>query len=244
MEILVLQHAEVEHPGRFRELLDRDGHRTTTVELDTGGVLPPLDGFDALWVLGGPMDVWQDDAHPWLRAEKELIRHAVTEVGLPYLGLCLGHQLLADALGGEVRPSAVPEVGVLPVYVTEEDGDSDVSLFAGVPESFDTLQWHSAEVTVMPPGAECLATSLDCAIQAMRWGDRAFSAQFHVEVEADTFDNWRAIPEYAMALDKALGPDGARQMRLAIDSGLSDFASITGKIYDNWCEAAARAAAC
>jgi len=239
MEILVLQHAEVEHPGRFREFLARDGHQTTTVELDAGGVLPPIDNFDALWVLGGPMDVWQDDIHPWLQAEKELIRHAVTERGLPFLGLCLGHQLLADALGGEVRPSAVPEVGVLPVYVTEEDHDGDASLFSGVSESFETLQWHSAEVTVMPPGAECLATSLDCAIQAMRWGDRAFSAQFHVEVEADTLDKWLTIPEYATALDKALGPDGARQMRLAIDSNLSDFASNAEKIYENWSRAAA-----
>lgn len=239
MDILVLQHAEVEHPGQFRSLLERDEHRLTTIELDTGDVLPPLDGFDALWVLGGPMDVWQEDEHPWLRAEKELIRQAVTELGLPYLGLCLGHQLLAEALGGEVRPSAVPEVGVMSVFVTEDDQDSDASLFAGVPESFETLQWHSAEVTVMPPGAECLATSLDCAVQAMRWGDRAFSAQFHVEVEADTFDNWLAIPEYAMALDKALGPDGARQMRTAIDANLPAFKTLTAQLYENWSRAAA-----
>jgi len=239
MEILVLQHAEVEHPGRFRPLLASDGHQTTTIELDTGDVLPSLDGFDALWVLGGPMDVWQQDAHPWLRDEKAFIREAVVDRGLAYLGLCLGHQLLADALGGEVRPSAVPEVGVMPVYLTGEGGEP--SLFAGVPESFDTLQWHSAEVTVMPPDAECLATSLDCGVQAMQWGPRAFSAQFHVEVEADTFDNWLAIPEYATALDMALGPDGARQMRAAIDTNLDTFSALSEQMYRNWSKAVASA---
>ncbi|MEM7238775.1 MAG: type 1 glutamine amidotransferase, partial [Pseudomonadota bacterium] len=98
MHILVLQHAACEHPGFFRSLLREDGHSWTAVELDEGETPPPLDGFDALWVMGGPMDTWQEDAHPWLAGEKELIHEAVAVRGLPFFGLCLGHQLLACAL--------------------------------------------------------------------------------------------------------------------------------------------------
>ena len=98
MKILVLQHADVEHPGSFRKLLQEDGHSWDAFELDAGEALPPIDGYDALWVMGGPMDVWQEDEHPWLKAEKAFIRDAVEGRGVPFLGLCLGHQLLAEAL--------------------------------------------------------------------------------------------------------------------------------------------------
>ena len=168
MKLLVLQHAAVEHPGIFRSFLEEDGHSWDAVELDAGEALPAIDGYDGLWVMGGPMDVWQEEAHPWLVAEKAFIREAVEGRGVPYLGLCLGHQLLAEALGGSVGPSATPEIGVMDVQLTEE-GASGV-FCDGLPERFPTLQWHSAEVTQMPAGATCLATSPACAVQAMKWG--------------------------------------------------------------------------
>ncbi len=138
MHILVLQHARSEHPGILRKFLAEDGHTWDAVELDEGEALPSLEGYDALWVMGGPMDVWQEDEHPWLVDEKAFIRKAVKEIGLPYLGLCLGHQLLAEVLGGEVGKSAVPEIGVLDVQLTEA-GATGV-LFDGLPERFDCLQ--------------------------------------------------------------------------------------------------------
>ena len=104
MHILVLQHAEDEHPGSFRKLLKEDGHTWDAIELDRDEKLPLIDSYDALWVMGGSMDVWEEEKYPWLRTEKEFIRMAVAEEGLPYFGVCLGHQLLADALGGKVEP--------------------------------------------------------------------------------------------------------------------------------------------
>ena len=239
MKLLVLQHAEAEHPGIFRKFLREDGHDYDAVELDAGEELPSIDGYDGLWVLGGPMDVWQEDEHPWLAAEKACIRDAVEGRGLPFLGLCLGHQLLAEALGGSVGPSRTPEIGVMDVQLTEA-GATGV-IFDGFPEAFPCLQWHSAEVTKVPAGADVLATSPACTVQALKWGPRAYSAQFHIEIEADTVTNWNMIPEYADALVKAMGSDGPAQLERDLDANIEALNSLAERLYINWLQAAAQA---
>lgn len=238
MHILVLQHATPEHAGVFRQFLTEDGHTWDTVELDKGEALPALDGYDALWVLGGPMDTWQEDEHTWLKEEKAFIRDAVETRGLPYLGLCLGHQLLAEALGGEVGPSKTPEIGVLDVQLTEA-GATGV-FFDGLPDAFDCLQWHSAEVTKLPVGAQVLATSPNCAVQAMKWGTRAYSMQFHVEIESDTVQNWAKIPEYADALDAAMGAGAVDRFDKTCAARMGAFNQNAERIYINWLQATSR----
>ncbi|MSQ67802.1 MAG: type 1 glutamine amidotransferase [Gammaproteobacteria bacterium] len=230
--VLVFQHLAVEHPGVFREFLAADGFEYVPVELDEGEPIPALDSYAALWVMGGPMDVWQIDAHPWLIPEMAAIRTAVLDYSLPFLGFCLGHQLLAAALGGAVGLAREPEVGILPVQRTVMGCASPY--FAGLDADFEVLQWHSAEVTQLPRGAACLASSPRCAVQAMSVGQRAFSMQFHVEISPTTVTEWSAIPAYRLALERSLGVGGAVALDRASQAQAVSFNALARRIYENW----------
>ena len=230
--ILVLQHIDVEHPGIFRRFLREDGLSWTAVELDRGEPVPPLEDFDALWVMGGPMDVWQEAVNPWLVAEKAAIREAVLDRAMPFLGICLGHQLLAEALGGKVGPMATPEVGILEVELTEA-GRAD-TLMRGIPSRVRCLQWHGAEVQVPPPGARVLASSPACRVQAMAVGDRAWGLQYHVELTETTIDDWGAIPEYEWSLNDTFGATGLADLKAASAESMDDFNRDARRLYENF----------
>jgi GMP synthase-like glutamine amidotransferase len=235
MRILVFQHVAVEHPAIFRDFLSEDGISWDAVELDEGETIPSLDGYDQLWVMGGPMDVWEKSQNPWLVAEKRAIREAVVERRMAYLGFCLGHQLLAASLGGRVGKAAKAEVGVLDVELTEA-GRAD-PLFAGIADSFKALQWHGAEVQAPPPGAIVLASSPLCAVQAMRLGDRAYGMQYHCEILPDTVADWSVIPAYACALDVTLGAGSMPRLREAAAREMPAFNRDARQLYRNFMRA-------
>ena len=230
--VLVFQHIALEHPGVFRDFLREDGIEWTAVELDDGEPIPDLGDYDALWVMGGPMDVWEDDIHPWLEPERAAIREAVVERKMPFFGFCLGHQLLAQALGGEVGPAATPEIGILEVALTEAGRSS--SIFAGLPGTHACLQWHSAEVLRAPSGARTLATSRDCAVQALGFAGHAFSIQYHVEITADTVPQWGAVPEYEQALERAMGEGALATFEADAAAHMAEFNRNARCIYDNF----------
>lgn len=232
MHFVLFQHIACEHPGVFRRFFLEDDIATTTIELDEGGQIPDLSRFDALMVMGGPMDVWQVEEHPWLAEEKAAIRHAVTDLKMPYLGLCLGHQLLAEALGGDVGPSRQPEIGILEVSLTGAGINSP--FLKGVSKTQKCLQWHSAEVTRVPESARVLASSPACKVQALSYGSHAFSMQYHVELEDDTVPNWAAIPEYKTALENTMGASGLEQFKADANAGMAGFNAAAEVLYRNF----------
>jgi GMP synthase-like glutamine amidotransferase len=233
MKILVFQHVSSEHPGSFREVMAARGCTMHAVELDEGEAIPALDGFDIMLVMGGPMDVWEEEKFPWLRTEKAAIREWV-EAGRPYLGMCLGVQLLADAMGGRTQPmTAPPEVGMSKVRQLLPD-----PIFKDVPELCTCFQWHGAEVTKLPEGARLLATSPGCAVQGFAIGRHAYGLQFHMELTDTTAAEWGALPEYAAALERVMGAGALPRLQKDVDAGIGELQSNAHRIFANFLDIA------
>ncbi len=228
MKFLVLQHINIEHPGIFLNYMKEDQIKIDTVELDVGEKIPKLDSYDAMIVMGGPMDTWQEETYPWLKTEKENIHNFVKIKKKPYLGLCLGAQLLSEAIGGKVKKMKTPEIGVLEVSITDNK-----SLFKGLNNKLKVLQWHSYEAYDLPTNTNLLATSPDCKVQAFS-SDNAFGLQFHVEQTNKTVPEWACVPEYKSALENTLGKNALEKFKKDVEKNLNIFNDSAKIIYDNF----------
>ncbi len=180
--VLVLQHAEPEHLGTIRRVLDQQGVNATVVRADLGQPVPArLDGFSGLILMGGPQGVYEEDRFPFLKAEKSLTRHAVA-TEQPVLGICLGSEILAEALRSGVRPGRTFELGWKPV--TTDPAATDDPVFSHLPGEFVPLHWHG-DVYDLPRDSTPLGSSQLTGVQGFAYRQRAYGLLFHLEAELD-----------------------------------------------------------
>ena len=180
MQAHYLQHVPFEGLGSIEAWLESAGYSIASTQLYESTNLPDLEQVDLLIVMGGPMSVNDEKEFPWLVAEKEFIRNAIS-LGKPLLGVCLGAQLIASALGAKVYKNSETEIGWFPVDAVS---NSSNSLFS-FPESSQVFHWHG-ETFDLPAGATLLASSAGCVNQAFQLGNSVIGLQFHLETTAQS----------------------------------------------------------
>ena len=231
-QILVIKHMSSQNPGIFREQAAVRQVEFTEIDLHAGDAIPGLDRFDGLWIMGGSMNVWDEQEYPWLVEEKQLVREAVQRQRLPFLGICLGHQLLADALGGKAEPAERHEIGLFPITATA--AGEDHPLLSGLPQPSLWVNVHRAEITRPPIGATVLARSEACDNHVMQVGQNAFSVQFHPEVCEHTVEEWMKIPGIPEALHDLLGQAGVDHFHCSIADHLDTHNAAAKRLFYNW----------
>ncbi|HEY9191073.1 MAG TPA: type 1 glutamine amidotransferase [Sulfurovum sp.] len=170
-----LQHVAFEGLGSIASWLQNAGYEVSSTPFFNSGVLPEIEEIDLLIVMGGPMSVNDGSEYPWLGKEKAFIRSAI-EAGMPVLGICLGAQLIADAMGGEVFQNPEKEIGWFPVKAVKNES----TLVFQFPEETEVFHWHG-ETFSLPEGAIQIAESKGCKNQAFQIGRNVIGLQFHLE---------------------------------------------------------------
>jgi GMP synthase (glutamine-hydrolysing) len=232
MRALVIQHIACEPPGAFSGVMRERGWIVATCEIDEARAMPALDGFDAVVAMGGPMSVNDDATLPWLSEEKRAIGEAVRE-GVPFFGACLGVQLLAASLGAKVYTGDAPEVGILPVELTDE-GRVD-PIMGSLDGTILTLQWHG-DTFDLPSDAVRLASSDAYPNQAFRYGTCAYGIQFHMEVSAEMAEEWARVPEYAASLEQTVGRGALDEIIAALrDARGMRMQEHARELFGRWC---------
>jgi GMP synthase-like glutamine amidotransferase len=187
VKVLAIQHSAGDSPAAAAEIVSRLGHELHTVRIDQGDTLPTVVEADALMMFGGATSLTGQQLQPWVEPERELIRRYVQQ-GRRVLGICLGAQLLASALGAQVRRNTNPEVGWhLVDRVSGDEQDEQRGVAGTLPARFTALHWHRDTFDI-PPGATHLLKSEGCHHQGFVLDDRVFGFQFHLEANRRTVE--------------------------------------------------------
>ena len=235
MEVIILQHIKIEDPGYIKDLMLNDRVTLTTVELDQGEKIPDnLSKFDAMFCMGGPMDTWMEKQYPWLINEKEKIKEFVVDLKKPYLGFCLGCQLLGEVIGGKVVKTKNPEIGMLDInFLNSKNKDN---LFFEFPKQIKSLQWHSYEVQGLENNKDTtlIASSKETKYQIFKYKNHAYGIQFHIEVKDTTVKEWGCVPEYKLALEKQLGNNALEKFDNDAQANMDKMNNYSKMLYSNF----------
>jgi len=198
MLLHVIKHTAFEGPGAIATWAKERGHGLETTEIEQGQALPSPRDFDALILLGGPMSVTDEKTVPWLKPEKALVRESLA-LGRKVLGVCLGAQMIASALGAKIRRNEFREIGWFPVETTVAGRAHP--FFKSMPRALCVLHWHN-ETFELPQGAVLLARSAACEHQAYAIGTQVLGVQCHMEVDA------ASLKDMAEGISDELEPGG------------------------------------
>src|SRR5579875_1426247 len=225
--VVVVQHAECEKPGLIAEALQSRGYTFETVLTSAGEPAPKdLNQAQGLVIMGGPMGVYEQDRYPFLRDEMSLIECALRE-SKPILGVCLGSQLLAAALGAEVRKGRRKEIGWHPVACAASAHDD--SLLQGLDPEFTAYHWHG-DIFDAPKDAVSLASSRLTACQAFRYGENAYGFLFHMEIVPEILEGM--LGTFADELkEEGLSPDAIRRQA---ETYLPTLQVIGKRVFERW----------
>lgn len=204
MRVLVLQHTVTNPAGIYGQVARERGASLRVVEVDDGEPIPALTDFDAVIAMGGAMSVNDTADFPWLSEEMRMIRDAV-HAGVPFWGVCLGGQLLAQSLGARVHRMPEPEIGFPPIRPSDAAAGDPV--FSRLAHPLHAFQWHN-DAFELPDGAVRLGGSSACANQAFRWGEHAYGVQFHLEATVEMVTQWVDGGGNRARLERRLGPGG------------------------------------
>ncbi len=182
MKIHYLQHVPFEGLGNIEDWASSKGHQVSGTQLYNNDPLPKPEEFDWLIVMGGPMNIYEEDEFPWLAREKVFIKDAI-DSGKIVLGVCLGAQLIADVLGAKIHRNQYPEIGWFEVRFTDNARNSQV--FKRLPERFTAFHWHG-DTFDLPPGAAWIAESDACRNQAFEYDGRVIGLQFHLDTTLES----------------------------------------------------------
>ena len=214
-KVLVLQHIEIEDLAFLKKLfIDTSFNLTVIKFFESNITIPNLKDFDLMIVLGGPMDTWMEKEYPWLKKEKEIIKKFVFELNKPFLGLCLGCQLLGEILGAKIKKSKCPEIGFIDVNLSKI-GLYD-NLFFNFPKKFKAFHWHSYEVTNLSKISQIkvLGSSKITPVQIFKFNSHAYGIQFHLEIERNTISKWLSNKIYKEGLIDHFGERKIKELKV------------------------------
>ena len=212
-----------------------DGFNLTTIQLDEGEKIPEdLNKFDGMFCMGGPMDTFMEKQYPWLVEEKKKIKEFVLDLKKPYLGFCLGCQLLGEVIGGQVVKSNPAEIGMMDINFTKEKEVDN--LFSKFPNQIKSLQWHSYEVQGIQNHKDVtlLASSPVTKFQIFKYQNHAYGIQFHIEIKNTTVNEWGCVPEYKKALEDQLGYGALEKFDQSAKDNMKDMNNYSTILYNNF----------